>query len=47
MAYDWIKPRASRDFFVIGQLAQLVEHLVYTEEVIGSSPILPTINYWY
>ena len=25
-----------------GQLAQLVEHLVYTERVIGSSPILPT-----
>ena len=25
-----------------GWLAQLVEHLVYTERVIGSSPILPT-----
>lgn len=25
-----------------GQLAQLVEHLVYTEEVRGSSPLLPT-----
>ena len=25
-----------------GQLAQLVEHLVYTERVTGSSPVLPT-----
>ena len=28
--------------FGYGRLAQLVEHLVYTEGVIGSSPILPT-----
>ena len=28
--------------FVIGRLAQLVEHLVYTEGVKGSSPLLPT-----
>jgi hypothetical protein len=26
-----------------GQLAQLVEHLVYTERVSGSSPLLPKI----
>ena len=26
-----------------GQLAQWLEHLVYTEGVIGSSPILPTV----
>ena len=26
-----------------GRLAQLVEHLVYTERVIGSSPLPPTI----
>ncbi len=35
----------SPSFGTLGQLAQLVEHLVYTEEVIGSSPILPTIIY--
>ena len=28
--------------FGIGRLAQLVEHLVYTEGVKGSSPLLPT-----
>ena len=27
-----------------GRLAQLVEHLVYTEGVKGSSPLLPTKN---
>ena len=27
-----------------GRLAQLVEHLVYTERVIGSSPLPPTIK---
>ena len=27
----------------MGRLAQLVEHLVYTERVIGSSPLPPTI----
>ena len=27
---------------LIGRLAQLVEHLVYTEGVKGSSPLLPT-----
>ena len=27
-----------------GRLAQLVEHLVYTEGVKGSSPLLPTIK---
>ncbi len=27
-----------------GRLAQLVEHLVYTEGVKGSSPLLPTIT---
>ena len=29
-------------FFLWGRLAQLVEHLVYTEGVKGSSPLLPT-----
>ena len=28
--------------FGYGRLAQLVEHLVYTEGVKGSSPLLPT-----
>ena len=28
--------------FGFGRLAQLVEHLVYTEGVKGSSPLLPT-----
>ena len=28
-----------------GRLAQLVEHLVYTEGVKGSSPLLPTKKY--
>ena len=28
--------------FNLGRLAQLVEHLVYTEGVKGSSPLLPT-----
>ena len=28
---------------MLGRLAQLVEHLVYTERVIGSSPLPPTI----
>ena len=28
----------------MGRLAQLVEHLVYTERVIGSSPLPPTIK---
>ena len=28
-----------------GRLAQLVEHLVYTERVIGSSPLPPTIKF--
>ena len=27
---------------IFGRLAQLVEHLVYTEGVKGSSPLLPT-----
>jgi hypothetical protein len=27
-----------------GRLAQLVEHLVYTERVTGSSPVAPTIK---
>ena len=31
-------------FYLIGRLAQLVEHLVYTERVIGSSPLPPTIK---
>ena len=30
----------------MGRLAQLVEHLVYTERVIGSSPLPPTIKLW-
>ena len=30
--------------FNVGRLAQLVEHLVYTERVIGSSPLPPTIK---
>ena len=29
-------------FYCVGRLAQLVEHLVYTEGVKGSSPLLPT-----
>ena len=29
----------------MGRLAQLVEHLVYTERVIGSSPLPPTIKF--
>ena len=29
-------------YLVFGWLAQLVEHLVYTEGVKGSSPLLPT-----
>ena len=29
-----------------GRLAQLVEHLVYTEGVKGSSPLLPTKKKW-
>ena len=33
----------NNDFWYIGRLAQLVEHLVYTERVIGSSPLPPTI----
>ena len=28
---------------MLGRLAQLVEHLVYTERVSGSSPLAPTI----
>jgi hypothetical protein len=28
---------------MMGRLAQLVEHLVYTERVSGSSPLAPTI----
>ena len=32
------------DFVFFGRLAQLVEHLVYTEGVKGSSPLLPTKN---
>ena len=31
-------------FVFFGRLAQLVEHLVYTEGVKGSSPLLPTKN---
>ena len=31
------------DKLSLGRLAQLVEHLVYTERVIGSSPLPPTI----
>ena len=27
---------------LLGRLAQLVEHLVYTERVSGSSPLAPT-----
>ena len=29
-------------YLMRGRLAQLVEHLVYTERVIGSSPLPPT-----
>ena len=32
----------SSRFYLLGRLAQLVEHLVYTERVIGSSPLPPT-----
>jgi hypothetical protein len=28
---------------MMGRLAQLVEHLVYTERVSGSSPLAPTM----
>ena len=31
------------DFVFFGRLAQLVEHLVYTEGVKGSSPVTPAI----
>ncbi|SVC33905.1 uncharacterized protein METZ01_LOCUS286759, partial [marine metagenome] len=31
------------DKLSVGRLAQLVEHLVYTERVVGSSPSAPTI----
>ena len=31
------------DKLSVGRLAQLVEHLVYTERVVGSSPSVPTI----
>ena len=34
-------------FNVIGRLAQLVEHLPYKEEVVGSSPIPPTTSSGY
>lgn len=34
---------ASREGF-IGRLAQLVEHLVYTERVVGSSPTASTMD---
>lgn len=41
-----VPPKAPQNFSIIyskhGQLAQWLEHLVYTEGVIGSSPILPT-----
>jgi hypothetical protein len=29
---------------LMGQLAQLVERFVYTEDVVGSSPALPTFD---
>lgn len=29
---------------ILGRLAQLVEHLVYTERVKGSSPLSPTMK---
>ncbi len=32
----------SKMLLIKGRLAQLVEHLVYTEGVKGSSPLLPT-----
>ncbi len=31
--------------FAKGRLAQLVEHLVYTERVSGSSPLAPTTHF--
>lgn len=31
-------------FVILGWLAQLVEHLVYTENVSGSSPLTPREN---
>ena len=31
----------------LGRLAQLVEHLVYTERVSGSSPLAPTSSEWF
>ena len=34
---------AKARFPIRGRLAQLVEHLVYTERVSGSSPLAPTI----
>jgi hypothetical protein len=32
--------------FAKGRLAQLVEHLVYTERVSGSSPLAPTMHFY-
>ena len=37
---------AALDSLRYGRLAQLVEHLVYTERVGGSSPSLPTTSKW-
>ena len=40
---DVIAPKdIKHNVFGSGRLAQLVEHLVYTEGVKGSSPLLPT-----
>ena len=39
---DVIRLKDINHYFGLGRLAQLVEHLVYTEGVKGSSPLLPT-----
>ena len=42
---DLINLKDINHYFGLGRLAQLVEHLVYTEGVKGSSPLLPTKKY--
>ena len=41
----YLTKRYKTQDFGYGRLAQLVEHLVYTEGVKGSSPLLPTIMF--
>ena len=46
--FPWAISLGQIGIFGFGRLAQLVEHLVYTEGVKGSSPLLPTkkLNKW-